>query len=165
MGKILQIRVIATTYRAEEVKETWPRLSALAWPHPPRVAGPPLEARGVMELAGVLHDRARFVHKDGELAPKLTQGLADAAQKKRDIETALADRDPQRANTLSQELESLLDELERLAPDVPFVVSKPDAAQDARGARSKEGGGSKVVAASAASGRIRNFFRALIGRR
>lgn len=165
MGKILQIRVVATTYRAEEVKDAWPRLSALAWPHPPRVAGPPPEARGVMELAGVLHDRARFVHKDGELAPELMQGLADAAQKRRDIEAALADWAPERANTLSQELESLLDELEGLAPDVPFVVSKPDAAQGARGALPEEGGGAKSAAAGAASGRIRNFFRALIGRR
>jgi hypothetical protein len=165
MGKILQIRVIATTYRAEEVKEAWPRLSALAWPHPPRVAGPPPEARGVLELAGVLHDRARFVHKDGALAPELMQGLADAAQKRRDIEAALADWAPERANTLSQELESLLDELEGLAPDVPFVVSKPDAVQGARGALPEEGGGAKSAAAGAASGRIRNFFRALIGRR
>ena len=165
MGKILQIRVIATTYRAEEVKEAWPRLCALAWPHPPRVAGPPLEARGVMELAGVLHDRARFVYKDGELDPKLMQGLADAADMKRDMEAALADWAPERANTLSQELESLFGELERLAPEVPFVVSKPDAAQGARGTRRAEKSGAKAAAVSAASVRISNFFKALIGRR
>ena len=34
MGKLLQIRVSAWTYREEDVVRAWPALTALAWPRP-----------------------------------------------------------------------------------------------------------------------------------
>lgn len=127
MGRILQIRVTATTYRPEDVGEAWPRLSALAWPHPPQIAGPPVRERGVLELVGTLDDRVRFVLEDGTLRQRVVQRVEAAAGIVADLEAALADWDAARANLVTQELEAALDELEALAPEAPFVVSKPDA--------------------------------------
>lgn len=165
MGKILQIRVIATTFRPEDVHENWPRLSAMAWPHPPQISGPPLEQRGVLELAGVLHDRARFVYKDGELDADLLDGLGEAARLKSEVEAALGDWDPERAHQQSLELEKLFGRLERLAPEVAFVVSKPDGKEGADGGRAKAVKKKASAKKTAASVRIANFFKALIGRR
>ena len=45
MGKLLQIRVSAWTYREEDVVRAWPALTALAWPRPQY----PDEKRGVLD--------------------------------------------------------------------------------------------------------------------
>jgi len=55
MGKVLQVRVWASTYRDEDVEKAWPLLVALAWPEPfvRPVAGQvlgPADRRGVLEL-------------------------------------------------------------------------------------------------------------------
>ena len=50
MGKLLQIRVSAWTYREEDVVRAWPALTALAWPRPQY----PDEKRGVLELVTAL---------------------------------------------------------------------------------------------------------------
>lgn len=53
MGKLLQIRVSAWTYREEDVVRAWPALAALAWPRPQY----PGEKRGVLELVTALEKR------------------------------------------------------------------------------------------------------------
>ena len=52
MGKLLQIRVSAWTYREEDVVRAWPALTALAWPRPQY----PDEKRGVLELVTALEN-------------------------------------------------------------------------------------------------------------
>lgn len=121
MGRNLQIRVLATTFRPEDVVRDWPRLVHLAWRGEPALPGG--APRGVLELARDLADVLRL-----EAAPEVraalgpdaarAQALADA------LDAALADWNPALANRLSEQLEGLLDELEALAPEAPFVVSK-----------------------------------------
>jgi len=121
MGRNLQIRVLATTFRPEDVPRDWPRLVHLAWRGEPALPGG--APRGVLELARDLADVLRL-----EAAPEIraalgpdaarAQALADA------LDAALADWNPALANRLSEQLEGLLDELEALAPEAPFVVSK-----------------------------------------
>ena len=55
MGKLLQIRVSAWTYREEDVVRAWPALTALAWPRPQY----PDEKRGVLELVTALENGLR----------------------------------------------------------------------------------------------------------
>ena len=112
MGKLLQIRVSAWTYREEDVPDTWPALASLAWPRPPY----PGEKRGVLELAGCLETELAYADWDSSLKEKLQDGITQAARLKTQIEQALADWEPREANRLSDCLEDTLTELERKAP-------------------------------------------------
>ncbi len=112
MGKLLQIRVSAWTYREEDVSECWPALAHLAWPRPPY----PGEKRGVLELAGALETELAYAGWDGELKERLASGIERAARLKTQLEQALADWEPREANRLSDSLEDALTELERIAP-------------------------------------------------
>lgn len=112
MGKLLQIRVSAWTYREEDVPEVWPGLAHLAWPRPLY----PGEKRGVLELAGALETECSFAGWDRDLKERLQPGITLAAQLKAQLEQALADWEPREANRLSDSLEDVLTELERNAP-------------------------------------------------
>ena len=111
MGKLLQIRVSAWTYREEDVLSTWPALARLAWPRPLY----PGERRGVLELAGALENELLYADWDNRLREKLKAGVDEAAQLKMRLEAALADWAPREANRLSELLEDALSELERNA--------------------------------------------------
>ena len=109
MGKLLQIRVSASTFDSDQVVKRWPSLYALAW-----ADEPPGPSRGVLELAATLADRkrlgmlpqdARFLDPDIDRAEALREGL----------ESALGDWQAGRANEISDRLEELLDELEKAA--------------------------------------------------
>ena len=56
MGRYLQIRVSASTFREEEVLQAWPRLTTLVWPDGP--VGP--EGGGVLQLVAALDDACNF---------------------------------------------------------------------------------------------------------
>jgi hypothetical protein len=122
MGRNLQIRVTATTFRPEDVARDWPRLVHLAWRGEQALPG--AAPRGVLELARDLADVLRL-----EAPPEVRRALeADAARAQAladELDAALADWNPARANALSERLEALLDELEPLAPEAPFIVSRP----------------------------------------
>ena len=111
MGRILQIRVLAYTYRPEDVEETWPGLCELAWPQP-KLSDQKI---GVLELTQALGDQVRF----GGISAELKARLADGAQKAQAVaarlEEALGDWNPKLANSLSDELEEILSGLEKLA--------------------------------------------------
>jgi len=126
MARLLQIRVTARTYNPEDLERTLPRLSALAWPQRPEVAGPPREQRGVLELVETLHDRLRFAIDDAEVKKNLGPGMDEAARLKTVLEAALGDWKPGEAQRLAQQLEDKLAELEGLAPERPFVVSRSE---------------------------------------
>ena len=107
MGKILQIRVSAWTYDEGEVEEAWPRLAELAFSVPLTH-----RKRGVLEMVGALDDGLRFMDWSPALKDSLTPGLRRVVAIRDQLEGALADWDPRRANTLSDALEDALDAVE-----------------------------------------------------
>ena len=111
MGKLLQIRVTSWTYREEDVLSTWPELARLAWPRP-RYPG---EKRGVLELVEALGNEFRYGDWDKERKEMLREGLTEAIKLKKDLEDALANWDPRKANKLSDLLEDNLSKLETRA--------------------------------------------------
>jgi len=114
---------MAQTFDPAEVERALPKLCALAWPHRSEVAGPALEKRGVLELVSTLYDRVRFVIKDADVTQSLEPGLEQLAGLKTDLDSALGDWKPSEAERIAQQLEGKLAELEKLAPEQPFIVS------------------------------------------
>ena len=112
MGRVLQIRVSASTYRPEDVKKNWPRLFNLAWPeadvHEP-------VGVGVLELIDRLSNESRLGDWPKERKQRLEPGVSRLVYLKQQLEAALGDWKPQQANSLSNDLEGLLDELEETA--------------------------------------------------
>lgn len=128
MGRVLDIRVIAQTYREEDVAAAWPALCALAWPQwaerqgverigltPGPVTGPgPVEKalgerrHGVMELAEALPDLVRFGDLDADTEKALERPAAGVDEVRRKLDKALADWDVQTARRLTDELEDAL---------------------------------------------------------
>lgn len=120
MGRLLQIRVMAQTFRPADVEAAWPRLCRLAWPeaYPERGApgGPPPAERGVLELVQALSDQASFGGMSKDLSKALTPAIMGVFALKERVEDALADWKPAEANRASDDLEKALDELEREVP-------------------------------------------------
>ena len=117
MGKFLQIRVSAWTYDEEAMQAAWPNLSALAWGKwTASGASYPGGKRGVLELAAALDDGLAFADWPEAVKKSLSPGIKKAAQLKTGLEDALADWNPREANSLSNELEDALGDLEALAP-------------------------------------------------
>ena len=107
MGKVLQIRVSAWTYDEGEVEEAWPRLAELAFSVPLKH-----HKRGVLEMVTALDDGLRFMDWPPALKNSLAPGLQRVVAIRDQLEGALADWDPRRANALSNELEDALDAVE-----------------------------------------------------
>ena len=107
MGKILQIRVSAWTYDETEVEEAWPRLAELAFSVPLKH-----HKRGVLEMVTALDDGLRFMNWPAPLKDSIAPGLKRVVAIKDQLEGALADWDPRRANKLSHDLEDTLDAVE-----------------------------------------------------
>lgn len=108
MGKVLQIRVIAVTWDDELLEDYWPKLSKLAFSVPVKV-----EKRGLMEMVRCLAEGLEFMKWSDATKMALGPGIKEAAKIRGEIEEALADWDPRRANDLSNQLEDALDRLER----------------------------------------------------
>ena len=113
MGRVLQIRVSASTFDEREVADRWPSLSRLAFEELPQGA-----ARGVLELVEHLADRQRIGLLPKEADEALGEKTRRAAELKSKLEEALADWKAGEANTLSEQLEDLLDDLEKIAKKV-----------------------------------------------
>ncbi len=127
MGRILTIRLSAVTYSEEDVFRAWPRLCDLAWPGKgqvfsdgwkpnPESFAPPVAAdrvrRGVVELANALLEESRLGDWDDTVQNSLRPELASLEKAVRQLETALADWQPQAANLASNSIEDSLDALE-----------------------------------------------------
>ena len=119
MGRVLQVRVSAQTVSASEVGWAWRRLCLLAFGKQPSNDD---KYMGVFELVDALVDRFQFGELDRTLKAKLLPGLEKVLAIRREMEEALADWNPSRANMLSNELEDALDALEDLAPE-PGVMA------------------------------------------
>lgn len=111
MGKFLQIRLIATTPDPDIIAKEWPRLAALAFQVPLK-----LQNHGILEMARALEDGLQFMDWPQKTKEALAPGIKKIAQTRSELEKALADWDPTRANSLSSQLEDQLDNLERACP-------------------------------------------------
>lgn len=109
MGNVLQIRVSAVTWNEDLLEKSWPNLVELAETLPLK-----FEKRGVLELVDALAQGLRFMDWPDEAKEKLAPGITKAASIKKALEDALAAWDPKEANKRSDELESVLDTLERM---------------------------------------------------
>ena len=110
MGRVLQIRVSASTFDEREVADRWPALCRLAFAELPEGA-----PRGVLELVEHLADRQRIGLLDGKAVEALGEKAGRAAELKSELEQALADWNAREANALSERIEDLLDDLEKAA--------------------------------------------------
>ena len=130
MGRILSVRLSATTFNDGEVLRAWPRLCALAWPGkgeiscggwrpktvPPALT-PPVRPEtshfGVLDLVSDLLEEAEFGDWDAALALRLEAGLDDLRHAASGLKKALADWNPKAANAATDEIEDALDKMER----------------------------------------------------
>ena len=107
MGKVLQIRVIAETWNYEQVEEDWPRVSKLAFSLPIK-----LENHGVLEMVRALKEGLDFMSWPEARREALGPGIRECARIRDELNRALADWEPRKANELSNSLEDALDKLE-----------------------------------------------------
>lgn len=108
MGRALQIRVSAVTWNEDLLEECWPRLTELAFSVPVLH-----ERRGVLEMVRALDDGLKFLPWSEARRAVLGPGIHKAARLKAELEAALADWDPGKANRLSDQLEDVLDDMEK----------------------------------------------------
>ncbi len=113
MGKILQIRVSAGTYNADDVYKAWPRLSKLAWGDKRYAEN---QSVGVRELGEKLEDLWKFGSEWSDDTKNIIgKAVPNLQELESRLESALADRQADKADKISHEIEDALDELEGLA--------------------------------------------------
>lgn len=108
MGKVLQIRVMAVTWDEELLEDYWPRLTKLAFSVPIK-----FENHGVLEMTRGLAEGLEFLKWSDARKRAMGPGIKKVAEIRLELERALADWDPRKANELSNQLEDGLDALER----------------------------------------------------
>lgn len=111
MGKVLQIRVSAWTFSEDEVEKTWPKLWKLVWGE----GGDAVPKKGVMELALAVFNAVRAGLVSSDAVKALKDKAEEVESLRQDMESALASRNPQKADSLSYEIEDCLDALEDIA--------------------------------------------------
>ncbi|SHN63810.1 type II toxin-antitoxin system RelE/ParE family toxin [Desulfovibrio litoralis] len=121
MGKILQIRLSASTYNLDDVLKAWPALYNSVWGDEKAFTFQAMSAfansdqnRGVLNLVKDL--KTALVHNEWVSAKKqaLEPGIKEAEKKAKELDEYLANWDAKAANRASDELESILDQLEVL---------------------------------------------------
>lgn len=116
MGKLLQIRVMAQTFRPEDQEKAWPQLLMLAWPEYRRDGYLKGNDKGVLETVQALKDQAQFGDWSKDVKALLADGIDRAVSLKDKLEKALADWNASAANQLSDQLEDVLREMEKSIP-------------------------------------------------
>ena len=107
MGKVLQIRVTAATWNEDLMEEEWPRLTRLAFSLPIK-----FKDRGVLEMVRALSEGLEFMNWSDKRKEAMGPGIRECAAIRSELERALADWEPRKANELSDRLEKALDALE-----------------------------------------------------
>lgn len=107
MGKILQIRVSASTHDPREVSKAWPRLAAMV-----QTGGVSNPDVGLLELIEKLHDQARFGLMPAEVKQLLLGDLDNLTSLKGRLAIALENWQAQEANVLSDSIEDAMTKLE-----------------------------------------------------
>ncbi len=108
MGKVLQIRVSAVTWAEDLMEKFWPQLYALAFSVPIKH-----DKRGVLEMVYALGDGMQFMQWSEARRTALKPYIEQAVDTARCLENALANWDPRTANSLSDTLEQILDDMEK----------------------------------------------------
>lgn len=108
MGKVLQIRVMAVTWDDELLEDYWPRLAKLAFSVPIK-----LENKGLLEMVRALGEGLKFMKWSDARKAAMGPGIREAERLREELERALSDWEPRKANDLGNRLEDTLDELER----------------------------------------------------
>ncbi len=111
MGRILQIRVSASTFDQAEVERRWPRLVALGFSPPTLLE----QEKGVLQLVDNLADRLEIGMLPAEAQRELSDGIKKAAAARVQLDAALGEWNARAANSATDEIEDALDELETLA--------------------------------------------------
>jgi hypothetical protein len=108
---------MAHTYDESDLAKAWPTLWTLGFPE---TSPSPMMSRtkGVLELVDSLADQIRFEMIDPSVQKALRPGVDQAKKLKNELEQALADWNPQKANTLSDRLEETLNDLEKMASGI-----------------------------------------------
>ncbi|SIN69526.1 hypothetical protein [Halodesulfovibrio marinisediminis] len=114
MGKVLQVRVWASTYSEDEVKEAWPRLYELAFPKEQQRY---VAKAGVIEMIETLVDACRFADWSDELKAYAKEPLDAIFALRQELEEALSEWNPQKANQLTDKIEDALSDLEKDLPN------------------------------------------------
>ncbi len=111
MGKVLQVRVYAYTYAEDDVRKAWPLLWKLAFED--NTPGFPHEMKGVIELVRALDDLYQFGDIPDAARQALADGLPRVVKAVQEMQSRLADWDPQAANQATDRIEDGLGELEK----------------------------------------------------
>jgi hypothetical protein len=109
LGRLLQVRVSASTVEPGKVEEAWPILCHLAYP-PGNDYAP--AGRGVLELVRTLEARISAGEVPGPVVARLSPWLGKAWGLAERFGEALAAWDVDKARRLSDEIEDALDDLE-----------------------------------------------------
>jgi hypothetical protein len=109
MGKLLQVRVSASTVEPGRIEDAWPILCHLAYP--PAHGYAPAK-RGVLELVDTLHARLTAGEIPPDVAVRLKEGVGRAVSLCEALGGALAAWKPGEASALTEKIEDALDELE-----------------------------------------------------
>ncbi|XPV74990.1 MAG: hypothetical protein ACNI27_10140 [Desulfovibrio sp.] len=114
MGKILQVRVTASTFDDRDVERAWPKLHELGFGY--ESAGTPLDSRskGVLQLVEALEDRLSISMLPENIIEIASDSILKADELRKGIQDALAEWDARTADKLTYELEDLMDDLEQL---------------------------------------------------
>lgn len=107
VGKVLQVRVSATTWNEELVEKMWPNLYELAFSVPTKFS-----QHGVSDLIRGLDEGLKYLDWSEQRQTKMGPSISHIAQLQRDLERALADWNVTVANNLTDEIEKQLDQLE-----------------------------------------------------
>lgn len=118
MGRILQVRLSASTYDTEDVKQAWPALCQTVWPDDKAIKALQIAdlagGRGVLDLVkalGVALEYEPWPDAKKQVVAPLLKAAQDASD---ELAEALADWNPKAANKATDEVESSLDDLEQL---------------------------------------------------
>lgn len=114
MGRIIQVRVSASTFSEDEVRGAWPKLWDFAFES--NTPGFPHEMKGAFELVRALDDLYQFGDMDGAAREALAAGLPRVLADVADLQRHLADWNPQAANRTTDRIEDGLHELEKAMP-------------------------------------------------
>jgi len=109
MGKLLQVRVSASTIDPGKVEKIWPNLSRLAYPAGNDYAP---AKRGVLEIIETLRARMVVGEVAKPVAALIEPSLAKAEGLVARFEEALGSWDVNTARALSEKIEDALDEVE-----------------------------------------------------
>ncbi|KAB1440327.1 hypothetical protein [Pseudodesulfovibrio senegalensis] len=111
MGRIIQIRVSASTPDEKDVEREWPVLDKLVWTRG-EFMNP---VRGAAELAQAAYTAVVAGLIDKKQAEALGEKAREGESLRRRMESALAARNAAEADSLSYQLEDALDEMETIA--------------------------------------------------